>query len=66
MRSFTTPTFSPDGIGGDKAAVASVSRMTLRAADEAERMEPGRNAADEFDDGLVHSHAWAKTSTTRS
>jgi len=65
MRNLTTKTFSPDGFGGETAAVVTAPAAQTRR-DEMDAMEIGRcGTDDDHDDGLVHSHVWAKTTTIR-
>ncbi len=70
MRHQLTPTFSPDGFGGHAAAQRQREAgnaaviQALNAAKEA-RHDTARPEHRDYDDGLVHGHYWAKTSTTR-
>lgn len=66
MRNLTTATYSPDGFGGETAAVVTAPRRSTGFTEESERLEVGRYGTDEDgDDGLTHGHRWAKTSTIR-
>ncbi len=71
MRTQMTPNFSPDGLGGNGVAVARDARASGR---QAQPTQPPRRAEssndhhadyDRYDDGLVHGHFWAMSSTVR-
>ncbi len=71
MRTHTTPNFSPDGPGGNGVAVARDARASGRPTQPTpnnRRAEPSNDRAidtDQHDDGLVHGHFWAMSSTVR-
>jgi hypothetical protein len=71
MRTHTTPNFSPDGLGGNGVAVARDARDSGRPTNPTthhRRAEPSHdrnNDFDRYDDGLVHGHFWAMSSTVR-
>ncbi len=71
MRIQTTPNFSPDGLGGNGVAVARDARASGRPTQPApthRRAEPSNDRNDDSDnrdDGLVHGHFWAMSSTIR-
>lgn len=70
MRQFTIPTCSPDGLGGgyaprprDVVADAYSTIATLVEASRRVAPTPVQEEDDHYDDGLVHNHAWARTSS---
>lgn len=71
MRSQTTPHFSPDGLGGNGVAAVRDARSSGRPFQSSPiqpRAETARDRnveSDQFDDGLVHGHFWAMSSTVR-
>lgn len=70
MRQFIIPTFSPDGFSGglaqrqrDVVADALSTIATLAAASRAMLVQATPQQDEErYDDGLVHSHGWARSS----
>ncbi|WP_298214994.1 hypothetical protein [Acidocella sp.] len=70
MRIQTTPNFSPDGLGGNGAAVrdAGFGSRAPQPSSTRHRVEPAYDrqpAENDHDDGLVHGHFWAMSSTVR-
>jgi hypothetical protein len=70
MRQFIIPTSSPEGFGGGLASrqrdVVADAYSTIANLAEASRMAPAMPAEDEgdrYDDGLVHDHGWARSSS---
>jgi hypothetical protein len=70
MRQFTIPTCSPDGFGGGYASrqrdVVADAYSTIAILVEASRRlapAPVTEEDDRYDDGLVHNHAWACSSS---
>ncbi len=74
MRQFTIPTCSPDGFGGGYAArqrdvVADAYSSIAILVEASRRMTPVKlmpapaQAEDRYDDGLVHNHGWACSSS---
>lgn len=71
MRTHTTPSFSPDGLGGTGVAVARDTRASARSPQPTQAPRRAESAHDHnadfdrYDDGLVHGHFWAMSSTVR-
>ena len=71
MRNQTTPCFSPDGLGGNGVVVARDARASGRSPQptpthrRAESSHERHADFDNYDDGLVHGHFWAMSSTVR-
>ncbi|HTQ70219.1 MAG TPA: hypothetical protein VMH92_01825 [Acidocella sp.] len=71
MRTQMTPSFSPNGLGGNGVAVARDARATGRPTQptptprRAESSDDRNADFDRHDDGLVHGHFWAMSSTIR-
>lgn len=72
MRTQTTPSLSPDFRGGNGMAVARDARASGRPAKPSptHRAETSNDhnhntESDSYDDGLVHGHLWAMSSTVR-
>ncbi|MGE4482108.1 hypothetical protein [Acidocella sp.] len=71
MRNQTTPSFSPDGLGGNGVVVARDARTSGRSSHpapthrRAESSHDHNADFDNYDDGLVHGHFWAMSSTVR-
>lgn len=71
MRNPITQTFSPDGLGGNGVVVARDARSGGRPNQPTQthrRAESSNDRNDDFDnydDGLVHGHFWAMSSTVR-
>lgn len=70
MRQFSIPTFSPDGISGGRAQhqrdVVADAYATITILAEASRMAaptPAQDEGERYDDGLVHDHGWARSSS---
>jgi hypothetical protein len=70
MRQFIVPTYSPDGFGGGLASrlrdVVADAYSTIAHLAEASRKAPAMPVEEEgerYDDGLVHDHCWARSST---
>jgi hypothetical protein len=70
MRQFIIPTFSPDGFGGghasrqrDVVADAFSTIVTLAEASRKAAPMPAEDVGDRYDDGLVHDHGWARSSS---
>lgn len=70
MRQFKIPTFSPDGLGGahtarqrDVVADASSTIAVLAEASRRPAPAPVEDMNNRYDDGLVHEHRWARSST---
>jgi len=71
MRHQLFPTFSPDGIGGHAAAQRqreagnAVVAAQLRGNTKDTSQDNSRAEQRDYDEGLVHGHFWAMSSTTR-
>ena len=69
MRCQTTPSFSPHGAGGSSVAAVRDSNFRsgqpAQARHVAEPSQAHRPQDDNHDDGLVHGHFWAMSSTVR-
>lgn len=70
MRQFIIPTCSPEGFGGglasrqrDGVADAHVTITLLAEASRKAAPPPAADEGDRYDDGLVHNHGWARSST---
>jgi len=70
MRHFNIPTYSPDGFASATPArqrdvVANAHSTIASLAEASRRMDlqaESYDADDRYDDGLVHSHGWARSS----
>lgn len=70
MRIQLFPTFSPDGFGGHAVAQSQREAGNAVVAAQAQaqaqrRNEETRAEQRDHDDGLVHGHFWAMSSTVR-
>lgn len=70
MRQFIIPTSSPEGFGGGLASrqrdVVADAHVTIAVLAEASRKAapmPAEDEGDRYDDGLVHDHGWARSSS---
>jgi len=70
MRQFNIPTFSLDGFGGALAAhqrdTVADAHSTIAILAEASRTAapaPVEDDGNHYDDGLVHEHRWARSSS---
>lgn len=68
MRNQLSPTFSPNGFGGHAVAQSQreASNAVVAAQTQARRRDEETRAEQrDHDDGLVHGHFWAMSSTVR-
>ena len=68
MRTQPTPSISSGGRGGNGVAVARRASLLQSHPAQPSRVEPAHDRDadfDRYDDGLVHGHFWAMSSTIR-
>ena len=70
MRQFIIPTRSPEGLSGgpasrqrDVMADAISTIAALAAASRRAMPAPAEDEGDRYDEGLVHDHGWARSSS---
>ena len=70
MRPQTTPNFTPDGMGnGLNAAPVRIVGNLLNTQPQTDKKTEQQNDGDrdrDYDDGLVHSHGWARATNRKN